>query len=389
MAVLALFGLGDALVYFGAKSRDSPAKLIASACSLALVIGALLIVPAYFLMPLALNTQGAETVRSARHYLLIVPVFAIAALPYHILRGREEFLYWNMVRIMPNVLWLGVLLAALAFGEASPNALAQSYLAALFILGVFVAAVITHHVGGPFVPSFKRQIELARFGATSLASGAPNILAGRLDQMLLVAFFSPTVLGLYVVALGWASIVTPLLNALGSATFPRLAESPGESLRNRRFSRVCRTSVIVAAVSATVASAAAPIVVPYIFGSAFTSAVAAASILPFAVAMSGVMSVTEEGLRGSGRPGAVLIGQAVSMSVTAVALLILLPRWGVNGAAVALLFGSCAGMLAAVRVASRLSRQGVADFLIPTAADVRSAVNPMAAVASKVRVWRT
>jgi O-antigen/teichoic acid export membrane protein len=86
-------------------------------------------------------------------------------------------------------------------------------------------------------------------------------------------------------------------------------------------------------------AAVTPWVLPFLFGAAFAAAIPAALIMVGASAIAAVNTVLEEGLRGLGRPMAVLWAELCGLAVTAVALLILLRPLGIVGAALASVCG--------------------------------------------------
>jgi O-antigen/teichoic acid export membrane protein len=84
---------------------------------------------------------------------------------------------------------------------------------------------------------------------------------------------------------------------------------------------------------------ATPIGISAVFGHAFQSAVIPASILVVASGVNAFNGLVEELLRGYGRPAATLWAEGAAVVIGLPALLLLLPRAGLTGAAVASLVG--------------------------------------------------
>lgn len=349
IATIAMLGLPEALVYYCARDPARAGRYLGSAVSIGLLASLPFMLLGYLAMPFLLSAQSAEVVRAARGYLLIVPVFALVGIPYHPLRGLNRFVAWNALRLLAPLAWLVVLLGALIAGPASPERLAFSYLALLALLFVPVALVVVRHVRGPFRPDVRDWGPLLRYGLPAVASTLPQMLNYRLDQLLMMAFLPAQALGLYVVAVAWGGMVQPLVGALGTALFPHVASGANPAERVRRFLQGSRLALLLSLGSAGVMLVLTPWALPFLFGRSFGPAVPAALVLVLASAIAAFNGVMEDGLRGLGRPSAVLWAELGGVCVTVVALLILLPQLGILGAALASLLGYVGVSLVLVR----------------------------------------
>ncbi|HWP37036.1 MAG TPA: oligosaccharide flippase family protein [Gemmatimonadales bacterium] len=373
IATIAMLGLPEALVYFSARDPEGAGRYLGSAVTLALVSSVPFAAVGFFLMPTLLSAQPAGVVAAAQWYLLLVPLFALVGLPYHPLRGRQDFVGWNALRLLPSLGWLVVLVLAWAVGRAEPRWLAAAYLVMLAVLSVPLVSAVRSRVPRPYRPQVKDWGALLQFGLPSFASTLPQILNYRLDQMAMAAFLPSSALGLYVVAVAWGNISMPLLSAIGSATFPQVA-GEGEGVeRVQVLSRTVRMTVLVSLAAVALLLVATPWGLPWIFGEKFQEAVGAASILVIAGGVLGLNHVLEEGLRGLGRPTAVLWAESAGLAITAPFLWLLLPRLGLIGAAFASLLGYTAVCIVSVAWTIRLTGVSFRALLIPDRTDVRAA----------------
>jgi O-antigen/teichoic acid export membrane protein len=191
----------------------------------------------------------------------------------------------------------------------------------------------------------------------------------RLDQLLMMAFLPAQALGLYVVAVAWGGMVQPLVGALGTALFPHVASGANPAERVRRFLQGSRLALLLSLGSAGVMLVLTPWALPFLFGRSFGPAVPAALVLVLASAIAAFNGVMEDGLRGLGRPSAVLWAELGGVCVTVVALLILLPQLGILGAALASLLGYVGVSLVLVR--QGIQAGGISSWttLCPTGKD--------------------
>lgn len=353
LATLAVLGLPEALVYHSARTPERAGRYLGSAMALALLGSVPFMLVGYLAIPFLLAAQSAEIVQAARWYLLIVPVFALVGLPYHPLRGLNRFLVWNALRLLAPLAWLVVLLGAVVTGWSRPPELAFAYLALLALLFFPVFVVVARHVRRPFRPDVGDWGPLLRYGLPAMASTLPQMLNYRLDQLLMMAFLPAQPLGFYVVAVTWGGMVQPLVSALGTTLFPHVASQADPALQARALARGVRVGLWVSAGLGALLLALTPLGLPLLFGKGFEAAVPAALVLVVASAVAAFNGVVEDGLRGLGRPSAVLWAELAGAAVTALALLMLLPQAGIMGAALASLLGYAAATLMLIALGLR------------------------------------
>jgi Na+-driven multidrug efflux pump len=84
-------------------------------------------------------------------------------------------------------------------------------------------------------------------------------------------------------------------------------------------------------------------------------------------------SIVISGLRGFGYPGLSTLARFSGAVVTGIALIILLPRLGITGAAIASLIGYCAMLAVALSIFIRRRQLSLWDCLRPQRRDIRFA----------------
>jgi O-antigen/teichoic acid export membrane protein len=272
---------------------------------------------------------------------------------------------------VPVLGWGLVLAIAWYSGHADPVYLAKAYLVLLFLVMVLVLVVTSMKIGGPFLPDLSKTKKMLVFGLPSLATTLPLVLNMRLDQLCIAGFLPPKALGLYVVGVAWGSMANPFLYGLGTILFPRIAAIGDESRRKEALTRGSRLAVIACLFLAFLLALPAIVLVPFLFGEQFRSAGILACLLTFGAITAGFNLVLQEGLRGFGKPIAVMWSELSGFVVTASLLSVLLPRWGIVGAAIGSFFGYQTVALLLLLQAKRIVRSPLVDFLMPAVADLR------------------
>jgi len=209
------------------------------------------------------------------------------------------------------------------------------------VLGGLGATVVS--LGRLAVTGFFRQwgrpsLELARsvafFGARGQLGDLLWLVNLRLDFLILGVLAGPAVLGLYAVASKCAELMRLPAIAVNYVLYPRFARSEravADAQARRLLWRACAMTVAAAPVMAV----GAAIGLPLLYGQEFRGAVLPACLLLIGLAFEGATAVSSGYLRGIGRPGVNSAGMAAGVAVTVVLDVLLIPRHGAAGAAVA------------------------------------------------------
>lgn len=371
---LSLLGTSDALVYYSALEPEQAASYLGSAGAIALLCSGPFMLIAYLVMPVLLAAQSATVVTAARWYLLVVPVVALVGLPYYPLRGRDDFVAWNALRITPAVPWIAILAVAWFFSYRNPEGLALAYLIGLALLFFPIAYVAKRRIPGSMIPDSQKFRPLLGYGLPCMMTTLPQTLNLRLDQMLMAGLLPPAQLGFYVVAVAWSGMINPLANAIGAALFPRIAMEAQQEERALAFARGSRLGALTAIAVGALLMISTPWGMVLLFGKGFRPAVTAGLILVSAGAVSGLNTVLEEGLRGLGHPTSVMQAEFAGLVITVIALALMLRSLGIIGASVASLLGY--STVAAVLLAYARWHTGTSfsDLLIPSSREIRLSV---------------
>jgi O-antigen/teichoic acid export membrane protein len=370
---IAVLGLPEALVFFAAREPGRAGYYLGSGLSCAL----LAIVPfsavGYALMPLFLHAQGAGVVSDARCYMTVFPpIIATAGMLLISLRAQGYFPIWNVIRTAPAVGLLGVLALAWRLRITTAEFVAAGTVLAWLVIAIALLFFVGARIPGPYKPSLARSRRMLRYGLPSMLGGVPQLLNYRLDQIMMACLLPARMLGLYIVAVAWSAALGPVLTGIGAVLFPHIASEPSARRRCLMFAKAARLSLVLSLGSALGLLMVTPWGLSFVFGTAFDGAVAPACVLVIAAAIASFNTVLEEGIRGLGHPSAVTRAEFAGLVVTFIALLVLLPRLGIIGAAIA-------SMLAYVVVCGSLLMESrwlaeceLDDLVIPVRGEVAS-----------------
>jgi O-antigen/teichoic acid export membrane protein len=236
-------------------------------------------------------------------------------------------------------------------------------------------------------PSVALLQEELRFGSRSLFGTVAERLQFRADAFIVNAFHGVRQTGVYSVTSGLAETLWYIPNALGTVMFSRAVDPKADS--GRIAAVLTRTTIAVALATAIPAFALGPRLVRVVYGSAFTDAgVALRLILPGIVAYS-VVAVLSRYIVGQGRPGVGTFVLMTGLLLNIAANLILVPRFGINGAAASSSISYGLTAVLTLAVFRRLSGRGIAETLIIRGSDLRALWAMLGAIGERVRGRRT
>ena len=340
LSIVAMLGMGEALVYFAAREPARAGSYTSSAVILALLGCFPFLAFGYLAMPVLLSAQSSAVVTEARIYLLLGFASAIGQVPLNALRGLGDFVVWNGLRILGAACVMVPFIVAWGVHRTTAEFIANLNLIIYgAVFGGVVLLTLSLRVPGSYRPDPRLWKPMMAFGLPSMVTVVPYNLNLRLDQMLMAVVFAPTLLGLYVVAVAWAAIMTPLFQAIGIVVFPHIAS---QAVRDRQVSAltgILRLGVPLAVIVAAGLAVLTPWGLPVVFGVGFKAAEAPAVVLVFGGAILAINQMFEEGLRGLGAPKAVMWSELCGLIVTLVSLGLLLKPMGIMGAAIASLLG--------------------------------------------------
>jgi O-antigen/teichoic acid export membrane protein len=252
--------------------------------------------------------------------------------------------------------------------------------------GAIVSWVVSSNLGGAalitwllidsrdMLPGKAPFFEYLRFAGRSGAVGLVSLLNYRADIYIVAVLGTPAMLGMYTLAVSAAEALLAATAITAVVTAPYIGSLDDVAAANLA-ARAVRHNVIVAGVCCTILAVAAPLAVKVLYGATFLPVVPALRILlvgVFALSLGSPMS-TYFTIR-LGRPEVPLILASVSAAVCVAGSLIMVPRIGLVGAALASTIAYIGGQAAAIGYFGWVSGIDARTMLLPRASDVMAYV---------------
>ena len=375
--------LGEALVLFVARGICPPMIALRTVTLVAMAPTAALVTAAWLMMPMLLAGQP-EAVAAGRAYAFFGLPLVLLGFPIALVRSLQRYGLWNTLRLLAPLCWL----TALLFFTLTRNTGVASLVVTFVALQMLLVPVVWFLAGRQDRTSrgvdFTLVKPMLRFGTPLFLATLPQVVNLRFDQLLIANLAAADQLGLYAVSVSWAGLGLPLMAAIGSVLFPRLAAMDRRPAA-AALARSSRAGVVIAVVIGVASAVSAPALVPTLFGRSFAVPFALPLVLAASTSLLGLNDLLEEGLRGLGESRSVLQAELVGLTMTAPLLFILVPRFGITGAALASLAGYTTITATLARRIGVGHQLHVSDLLVPRRNDVHDMAQRARALTARRR----
>jgi O-antigen/teichoic acid export membrane protein len=315
-----------------------------------------------------LSRYSAEIIRAARLILLFTPAILVGYVFRANLEARANFTSANQSRVWPFVQTLVALLGLWWSHLLTPITAALALFVPLAAQSVWLGYKLASH----FALSQQRLLsdmrDLLSYGLRTYGTDVFYTLSTQVDLAFIIAFLSPAALGIYTIALTAARQLNLLQFSLNMVLLPKASGLEFDAAIDL-VGRMARISTLITAVGAIVALVLLPALIPLFYGSAFLAAGSITRILILETFLMSIASVFAQAFNSTGRPGIVSGFQAGWVCTSIMFLFLLVPRLGLNGAAIALTLSSLVRLVATLVSYPILLRRPVPS-LIPTRADI-------------------
>jgi O-antigen/teichoic acid export membrane protein len=331
--------LPSAVLYHAKKDPGQRRGIAAMALALSAVAGVLAVIVGESLLPALLQHATADTLRYARWLLVFAFPATVSTVLIALLQLEGQFHFYNRVRYLPLVLTLAALTLLALGGALTPLRAALAY----FLPGVLVFAWaivwVTRHIRPSRSGARASLRPLMGYAARAYGGEAANTLMSQLDKVFLVNLLSTAAFGVYVVVFNLSRIITVLASAIAPVLLPKSAGRSAQDV-TLMTARVLAVSTPVLLVPALGFMLTGSVLLRWVYGADFAIGVWALNGLIIEAVIASVATVLTQPYLALNRPGVITVIQATSLPVLALSMWLLVPGWGTNGAALALLIST-------------------------------------------------
>lgn len=330
---LGQLGIKQASTYYVGRRVYEDARVVGAVATLAILTGLLGIAAATALMSSVGNPALSPLIIALA--VASIPASLMTSYASGVLLGKRlvgQFVRITLIAALLRL--LGVVILVWWLGTDVPGALLATLLSS-----ITVAAYAFYRLSrvGPLQPSADWTLVRALVAKGTNYALALFVLTlnYRVDVALMGRLSSSAETGTYAVAAGLAELTWFLPQSITTAIFSHSVNAENERAFSEKVTRLFRVTIIIALTLVVAAAAAAPILIPLVYGPEFQ-----ASVLPMQVLLPGVFCLTtlkilNMDLAGRGRPNVSLWATLPALAVNILLNVLLLPRYGALGAAIA------------------------------------------------------
>ncbi|NPA06652.1 MAG: flippase [Chloroflexi bacterium] len=202
-----------------------------------------------------------------------------------------------------------------------------------------LSAALLWHWSRSVVPHWTSRINrvllkgILRYGFYSYVGGLLAFFNERVDIYLINLFQGPKAVGLYSVAVGLAERLWFISHTASLVLLPRISASSDAKWKRRFTPLVTRTVLLMVLPPALLLALFARPILVLLYSEQYLPAARPLQILLLGIVAFSISRILAHDLAGRGHPLLNTYTSALSLAVNVVLNLILLPRWGITGAA--------------------------------------------------------
>ncbi|XID93095.1 lipopolysaccharide biosynthesis protein [Paenibacillaceae bacterium WGS1546] len=343
IAGLVGFGLPTSLIYNLKRSQGGGGDFVRTGFLFQIPVSLVAGFVAWHGLPVWLGGYPEPVVHTARWFtVLMLPVILGANLMAALAQSANRFNVYNGVRLFGPLLNLAGLLALWTAGHLSLVSAVAVFLGTSLIVlvwslyGMRDALRIDWFRGLGNTAAAKA---LLGYGSKVFGVELLGTLYSQVDKLVILSMLSAKELGLYTVVYALSRVFNVVQTAVANVVFPRVT-GLDQARIVATVGRAFRLSLLVMAVVLVPSLFVGRFLMGVLFGEPFLEADRAFYLLSVECILGGGSWILASAFNATGRPGIVLLRQAISLAATVGLLFVFTPLYGLNGIALALLIGA-------------------------------------------------
>ncbi|ADI84691.1 flippase [Geobacter sulfurreducens] len=332
--------IGYATIHFSGDNRYSAAEQVSNSVFSAIIFSILpcsLVILSYSKINALLSLDKSIFLLIA----ILIPISILDSSLRAVLQSKYRFVWLNLLDIIQiTVLGVGLIVGYFFLKASIVHAIviwSISLCLPFFILLRMVSSVT--HLSFKFDREiFKKHFQ---FGLKAHLSTVIGLLSLRFDQYLLGYLTNAAEVGKYSVAVSMSELLWHIPSSVSFVLLPRMAQA-GKKESVFIVKRTCLWVFIILFVSALILAIGAKPLIHYAFGDSYRASIEALWLLLPGVIAVGITTVTTPYFLGRlGKPHLGAFVAAISLTTNLLLNLLLIPRLGMNGAAISASISYC------------------------------------------------
>lgn len=368
VSALAHMGLPYAVTYNVSRAREARESALEEAIAVILRMTPLILALTLVLYIVAYGLGRTTALRGvtpvlALSSLLLCLLYYARMVVTNLFLGLHDFRWRNIINIAQPALTA----VALILYWLSPLSLTPMVVLWIYIGSTAFATVIgARHIVHAYRPKFGLSLpqewkrDYMQYGLKFYAALVAQALNYRLDTLLINAMLGNAMVGLYFAGVTVAELLLFVPSAVIQVFYPKAA-AVDEERRERVTLLTLGASLYLVFGGSIALGLALPWLIPFLYGHAFAGSIPAALwLIPGMLALT-VVKILNHAVAGFGRPEYATYTTFAGLAATVALDVLLIPRYGIVGAAWASTLAYSLSALVILHLYMRLGRAGAGD----------------------------
>jgi len=333
LVTFAKMGVAQANVYYIRRAKVPVAVVSANSLVLTLVVTIVLLVAVligghWFIEPFVEGAPWSYVWLA----LILVPFLLIESYFLAVLQAVEAFKPYNMQSIYKAVMsFVGIAIALLVLhGELWSAIVSQVTVLALANLWLLYQVYRIEPYGFSWDGSVGRGT--LEFGAKSYIQTLAAHLHYRIDLYLIALLLTPEQVAFYSIAVNMTNPILQIPDAIGTVIFPKLAGS-SDAAAHERTAITCRHTLFATIIAAIVYAGVGSQLMLLFYGQRYSPAIPPMFMMLPGIIMISLYQILSRNFTSRNKQQINIAAAGVALAVNATSNLILIPRFGIIGAA--------------------------------------------------------
>lgn len=303
--------------------------------------------------------------------IIYIPVKILDAYYYGVHQGLQQIGVMNSRHVIAFSVRLFSIIILVWMLNTGVEGAAVAMIISLLFVGIFSYMKTKNQLKFSF--KYKRNLPkklLSRGVIFALALFILNINY-RIDILVLERFVSSADLGIYTTASGLAELVWQLPSAIAVVIFSSSANQKDDDSAITTTTKTVRVSLFISLIGSIVFAMLSSWIVPFLYGEAFRESAVIINLLLPGIVIIIIVQIIHATLSGRGYPLMGFSMLIVGVIVNIILNTILIPVYGIHGAAVASTISYTIGGLGFSYIFSKKMAVPLKDFLIIKKTDIR------------------
>lgn len=371
ITTIGIFGINSSVLYFLGKQKYSIKSLYSNGLFL-LIINSLILLIIFFIFGKFFRISFLEAIKPSYIFIILfsIPALLLTYLSIGIILGKNKITAYNQLAVISSVFSLLIfIILVVVFKQRILGALSAYVLSAILSACVYVFAISRL---SRFSVVFNRSVitDLLNYGSRTFLGHIFLILSLRATLFFVNYFTELALVGYYAIAISLAEIILFVPDAVGTVLFPKLA-SIESNFADKLTCRVSRTMLFFSAVAGVFFFIFGRSLVVLVYGETYIPAVRPFLILLPAIVLTSLRHVFFRNFAARGNPGINSSILFFSLMLNVILNILFIPRWALEGAALATAISYAACIVTSIFVFKKFSKEPMGNILILRTEDIR------------------